>query len=106
MGANVTKQNQDIAFKFLVPYFKGKSLEFLGLDAPPIRELVSTNLPAIEASDRNADLTFLLNNDTLLHLEFQITKDKGVLERFVLYNFRFIRSIVERSTLWLFTQVR
>ncbi|RKL63766.1 DUF4351 domain-containing protein [Thermoanaerobacteraceae bacterium SP2] len=48
-------------------------LDFLGLHTAPIAEVVPTELPYIEARRINEDYIFRLQDDTLLHLEYQST---------------------------------
>jgi len=72
--------------------FKDKTLEILGLKTARIVDIMPTVLPVVEAREKRLDFVFLLEDETLLHLEFQTTVPKDLLRRVAFYGAR----IVER----------
>ncbi len=47
MSEGIVYQNKDILFKILGQSYKEKSFAAYGIDLPPIRELLPTDLPKI-----------------------------------------------------------
>ncbi len=88
MDTEITRQSNDILMKYMAESFKDKTLAFFGLKTARITGLSPTGLPAIEARETRTDVVFLLEDDTLLHLEFQTTISKEDLKRFLLYDAR------------------
>ncbi|MBP8819015.1 MAG: hypothetical protein KBG91_01100 [Syntrophomonadaceae bacterium] len=72
--------------------FKDKTLEILGLKTARIVDIMPTVLPVVEAREKRLDFVFLLEDETLLHLEFQTTVPEDLLRRIAFYGAR----IVER----------
>lgn len=62
----IAQQNKDIIFKILSENYKNKSFSVYGLDLPPIKEVLPTNLPAVKLDEKCAGNVFLLENDTIL----------------------------------------
>jgi predicted transposase/invertase (TIGR01784 family) len=88
MDTEITHHSNDILMKCMAENFKDKTLAFFGLKTPRIAGLSPTALPAIEARETRTDIVFLLEDDTLLHLEFQTTVSKEDMKRFMLYDAR------------------
>jgi hypothetical protein len=84
----ISYQNYDIVFKYATQILQGKMLDFLGLHTAPIAEVVPTELPYIEARRINEDYIFRLQDDTLLHLEYQSTLALDDIVRFMIYDAR------------------
>ncbi len=55
MSEGIAYQNKDILFKILGQTYKEKSFAAYGIDLPPIRELLPTNLPKISANTKDID---------------------------------------------------
>ncbi len=72
--------------------FKDKTVEILGLKTARIVDIMPTVLPVVEAREKRVDFVFLLEDETLLHLEFQTTVPEDLLRRAAFYGAR----IVER----------
>jgi hypothetical protein len=72
--------------------FKDGTLEMLGLKTARIVDIMPTVLPVVEAAEKRVDFVFLLEDETLLHLEFQATVPEDLLRRVAFYGAR----IVER----------
>jgi len=72
MADGITYHNKDVLFKVLSEAYKDKSLSVYGLDLPPIKALLPTNLPAVHADEKRSDNVFLLADDkTVLILEYE-----------------------------------
>ncbi len=52
MSEGIVYQNKDILFKILGQTYKEKSFAAYGIDLPPIRELLPTDLPKIAANEK------------------------------------------------------
>ncbi len=71
MSEGITYQNKDILFKILSQTYKEKSFSAYGLDLPPIRELLPTNLPKISANEKGVDNLFLLEDGTYAIVDYE-----------------------------------
>ncbi|GAB6155586.1 hypothetical protein JCM17380_43370 [Desulfosporosinus burensis] len=56
--------------------FRNKILGAFELRTAKIVDIMPTVLPVVEAKEKRVDFVFLLEDDTLLHLEFQTTVAK------------------------------
>jgi hypothetical protein len=88
LADGVAYQNKDIIFKILSENYRNKSLSVYGLDLPPIKEALPTNLPALKLDEKRADNIFLLENDTILILEYESSSDTKNLIKYGHYSFR------------------
>jgi hypothetical protein len=86
--AKISKQAKDIIQKYASSLFKDASLEFYGIKAARIKELINVELPVIEVAGSSTDIVFLLDDNTYLHFEFQTTYNKSDLMRFATYDIR------------------
>lgn len=77
MSEGIVYQNKDILFKILSQTYKEKSFAAYGIDLPPIRELLPTNLPRIAANEKSIDNLFLLEDGTEI---VKIMKATGLTE--------------------------
>ena len=66
--------------------FQGKALSLFGIQIPKIIESLNVELQDIKVQEWRTDLVFLLEDDSLLHLEFQTTFSKDHLTRFLMYD--------------------
>ncbi|MFB8424542.1 hypothetical protein ACFC4S_21255 [Priestia megaterium] len=79
--------NMDIASKSLELQSIGtEPFEFLGIHSAVVKQVLSNEFPAIETKDDKADIVFLLEDDTILHVEFQSTSKKWDILRFCKYH--------------------
>lgn len=71
--------------KIAMELFAEEGLRFFGIDKK-VKEVGSTELVVLETKNMFMDYTFLMEDDTYIHFEFQTT-DKGVadLRRFRAY---------------------
>ena len=77
-------QSEDATLKALFQVLRGASLHWLGLDLPPIVDLVATELAVVSVQRSEMDCVFRLEDGSYLHLEFQSTP--ADLTRFLLYD--------------------
>ena len=70
MSEGIVYQNKDILFKILCQTYKEKSFSAYGINLPPIRELLPTNLPKISANERDIDNLFLLEVGTYVIVDY------------------------------------
>jgi len=82
----VTRQVNDVIMKALTGTFGDHTLRVFGLDTARIVSVFATEIPVVEVKNRRTDFVFVLEDNTLLHLEFQVTLED--LERFMLYDAR------------------
>ena len=73
MPDGITHSNKDVLFKVLSQNYENKSLAAYGLDLPKIKRLLPSSYPAVTAAETHADNPFLLEDGTLLILEYEST---------------------------------
>ncbi len=71
MSEGIVYQNKDILFKILGQTYKEKSFAAYGIDLPPIREMLPTNLPKISANEKVIDNLFLLEDGTYAIVDYE-----------------------------------
>lgn len=71
MSEGIAYQNKDILFKVLGQTYKEKSFAAYGINLPPIRELLPTNLPKISANEKDIDNLFLLEDGTYAIVDYE-----------------------------------
>jgi len=71
MSEGIAYQNKDILFKILGQTYKEKSFAAYGINLPPIRELLPTNLPKISANEKDIDNLFLLEDGTYTIVDYE-----------------------------------
>lgn len=71
MSEDISYQNKDILFKILSEQYKSKSFSAYGLDIPPIKALLPTNLPKITANEKSTDNLFLLADGTYAIVDYE-----------------------------------
>jgi hypothetical protein len=79
---NIKYQNYDLLVKESLTIFKNKTLEFLGLSLPKIVDVIKTDLYKIETKNKLIDMNFLLEDNSILHLEEEIHISENDLIRF------------------------
>ncbi|KZL88568.1 transcriptional regulator [Clostridium magnum] len=67
----ITYQAKDVLFKTLSEMFKDKALIMYGLDYPKIVEMLPNEFPEVKADERRADSVFLLEDGSILLLEYE-----------------------------------
>ena len=76
MPDGITHSNKDVMFKFLSRQYENKSLAAYGLKLPRIKRLLSGDYPVVTATETHADNPFLLEDGSLLILEYESTVNK------------------------------
>ena len=71
MPDGITHSNKDVLFKVLSHNYENKSLAAYGLDLPRIKRLLPGSYPAVTATETHADCPFLLEDGSLLLLEYE-----------------------------------
>ena len=77
MSEGIVYQNKDILFKILGQTYKEKSFAAYGIDLPPIRELLPTDLPKIAANEKSIDNLFLLEYGTYAIVDYESVYKKA-----------------------------
>lgn len=73
-----TTHYEDLIMKRAMDLFAEEGLKFFGIDKK-VKELGPTELVVLEAKNMFMDYTFLMEDDTFIHFEFQTT-NKGNLD--------------------------
>lgn len=77
MSEGIAYQNKDILFKILGQTYKEKSFASYGINLPPIRELLPTDLPKISANEKSIDNLFLLEDGTYAIVDYESVYKKA-----------------------------
>lgn len=77
MPEGIAYQNKDILFKILGQTYKEKSFRVYGINLPPIRELLPTDLPKISANEMLIDNLFLLEDGTYAIVDYESVYKKS-----------------------------
>jgi len=76
MPEGISYKNKDVLFKVLSEAYKEKSFAVYGIDLPPIKEVLPTNLPKISADEKAMDNLFLLEDGTYLIVDYESTAER------------------------------
>ena len=72
MQKDISYHNKDILLKVLSETYRENSFKVYGLEnLPPIKDILPTNLPSISADEKRADNIFILEDNTILILEYE-----------------------------------
>ena len=71
MPDGITHSNKDVLFKVLSQSYENKSLAAYGLNLPKIKRLLPGSYPSVTATETHADNPFLLEDGSLLILEYE-----------------------------------
>ena len=88
MAEGIAYQRNDILLKVLSENYKNKSLKVYGLDLPPIKKILPTNLPAIMVNEKRTDNAFELMDESILLLEYESSPHYSDLIKYAHYGFR------------------
>ena len=88
MDTKISRHAKDIINKYTSSLFRNATLEYYGIKAAKIKELINVELPVVEVAETSTDFIFLLEDDTYLHFEFQTGYKKEDLIRFAMYDLR------------------
>jgi len=76
----------DLSQKGIMNLFQNKELSLFGYKIPKIVESLNVELQNIKLEERRTDLVFLLEDESLLHLEFQTDYRRQDITRFMMYD--------------------
>jgi hypothetical protein len=82
---SISREAKDILLKLVAQSLGGAFLTSLGINLPPIVEALPAELPVLAVRAAQLDTLFRLENNELLHMEFQMTVTE--LGRFYRYQF-------------------
>lgn len=83
---NIHRNSVDITQRLLAEQMAGQSpLAIFSFPTAKVKDVLSTDLPDISTADDKADILYLLEDDSLLHVEYQTTTNQKDLERFAKY---------------------
>ncbi|MHB1681951.1 MAG: RpnC/YadD family protein [Bacilli bacterium] len=82
---NIARDSLDTITKYVVAACRGNALQALGIQGTDVVNLWPTEVAVLEIRKDLLDLVFEQSDGTLLHLEFQSTKER-TLHRFALYD--------------------
>jgi len=99
MSEGITHDNKDVLFKILSKFYRDKSFKVYGLNLPPIKELLPTNLPALSLDEKRSDNIFKLKDDTILIVEFESKAIYKNLLKYGHYAFRVAESYYDGKPL-------
>jgi hypothetical protein len=88
MADGVAYQNKDIIFKILSRNYPHVSMGVYGLDLPPVKAVLPTDLPDIKADEKRSDGIFELEDGTLMIMEYESSPDVLQLVKYGHYAFR------------------
>ena len=89
-GKGIVYQNQDVLLKIMSENYQDVSLEVYGLTLPRIMRMLPTNLPNISLDEKRADNVFLLEDNSILVLEYESSNDPENLIKYGHYVFRLL----------------
>ncbi len=69
--SEIAYQNKDIVSKVFAERCKGKSLTVYGMKLPPVKAVLPTHIPVIQANELRIDNVFLLEDDTIVILDYE-----------------------------------
>ena len=88
---DIAYQNKGIMQKFSAELLKNKSLAVYGLPDIYIKDLLPTNLPAVEANELRMDNLFVLGDDTLALIDYESSFGKKDVIKYANYIARILK---------------
>ena len=82
----ISYHNYDVVLKDSFSVFDNKVLDFLKLDIPRIKGFIETEFATIETKKEGLDLNFLLEDNTILHIEEEAQLSNDDIIRFASYH--------------------
>lgn len=102
----ITYHNKDVAAKVVGEALKGKSLAPFGLDSLRIKEVLPTNLPAVESNELRLDNLFLLQDDEVAIIDYESEYKKENFVKYINYAARVIRRYAKQGKLQALREIR
>lgn len=91
MKTKITYHAKDVLFKSLSEVYKDQALTSYGLDFPKIVRMLPNEFPQVKVDEKKADSVFLLEDDSVLLLEYE--SNNRIKENFIKYGEYIIRII-------------
>jgi len=88
MAEEIAYQAKDILLKRLNELYKSTALKMYGLDLPPIKNILPSNLPELKVDEKRADNISELEDDSLLLTEYESDPRYLDLIKYANYAFR------------------
>jgi len=98
MPDGITHSNKDVLFKALSRCYENKSLAVYGLNIPKIKVLLPTNYPSVTATEIHAENAFLLEDGSLLILEYESDPRQDDFLKYNLYVINTLRRLHKDGT--------
>ena len=92
----IAYQNKDITQKLSAEILKNKSLAVYGLPHIHIKDLLPTNLPAVEANELRLDNLFILEDDSLALIDYESSFSGKDIIKYVNYIARILKRYTKR----------
>ncbi len=93
MEKEISYHSNDILMKSLSELYKNQVLKIYQLDYPKIKEVLPNNFPQIKVDERRADNVFLLEDESILLLEYET--NSRIIENHLKYS-EYVLRIVNR----------
>lgn len=93
---DIAYQNKDITSKIMGENLKDKSFAVYGIDVPKVRQVLPTNLPAIEANELRLDNLFLLEDGSLALVDYESDYDSGDKVKYLDYISRTVKRYMKK----------
>lgn len=93
---DIAYQNKDITSKIMGENLKDKSFAVYGIDVPKVRQVLPTNLPAIEANELRLDNMFLLEDGSLALVDYESDYDSGDKVKYLDYISRTVKRYMKK----------
>lgn len=93
---DIAYQNKDITSKIMGENLKDKSFAVYGIDVPKVRQVLLTNLPAIEANELRLDNLFLLEDGALALVDYESDYDSGDKVKYLDYISRTVKRYMKK----------
>ncbi|MNN08247.1 hypothetical protein D3C76_909630 [compost metagenome] len=94
----ITYQAKDVLFKSMSSIYKDKALNVYGLNYPKIVEMIPSDLPEVKADEKRADSIFLLEDGSILLLEYESNKRvEENMFKYLDYTVRILRRYFEET---------
>ena len=95
----IAYQNKDITQKLSAEILKNKSLAVYGLPHIHIKDLLPTNLPAVEANELRLDNLFILEDDSLALIDYESSFSGKDIIKYVNYIARILKRYTKDNRL-------
>ncbi len=77
-NTDIPRHHKDITFYCMSSMFRDEIIDFFNLNLPRVKDIIQTRVPYISIKDQHMDVSFILEDDTVAHFEYEsdtITED-------------------------------